>query len=57
MYRMMILNKSEIDDYNKKHNTNYKSIHIKQERNKYYIILDCDEIIELGRKEALKYFI
>lgn len=57
MYQIIILDDKEIDSFNKKHNTNYKSIQVKQKRNKFFIVLDCDETIELTKEEALNYFI
>lgn len=55
MYRFRILSEKEVEAFNKKNNTNYYSIHIEQENNKFYMIIDCDIKIETTKKEVLDY--
>ena len=57
MYQTRILNDNEVKEFNTKFNTNYQVIHIKQKGKKYYAYVDCKEIHELKKKEALNYFI
>ena len=57
MYQTRILNEQEIADFNKKFNTDYKVIHIRQRGKKYFAYLDCSIEILLRQKEALNYFI
>lgn len=56
MYRTRILNDKEVEEFNKKYNTNYSSIMIKQENKKYYAIVECDVKIKMYPKEVLNYF-
>ena len=57
MYQTRILNEQEIEDFNRKFNTDYKVIHIRQRGKKYFAYLDCSIEILLRQKEALNYFI
>lgn len=56
MYRLRILNKKEVEDFNDKYNTNYSSILIKQENKNYFAIVDCDIKIKMYPKEVINYF-
>lgn len=56
MHRTYILDNQEVKEFNKKYNTNFYSIMVKQENTKFYAILDCDLKVKLYRKEALSYF-
>lgn len=56
MYRMCILNKIQLKEFNKNYSVDFQSVMIKQEGSRYYAILDCDIKIKLYEKEALKYF-
>ncbi len=56
MYQTRILNDREIEEFNKKYNTSYTSILIKQENKKYYAIVECDVKIKMYEKEVLNYF-
>lgn len=55
MYQIRALNENEVEIFNKNKNTNYYSIHIKQENNKFYMIVDCDIKIKTTKKEVLDY--
>ena len=57
MLRTRILNEIETDEFNKKYGTNYLIIHIKQSKQKFYAIADCNHIIRLNQSEAVNYFI
>lgn len=57
MYRTHILNNNELIEFNKNYGVDFKSVIIKQEKNKFYAILDCDLKVKLYRKEATKYFV
>ncbi len=56
MYQTRILNEKEIEEFNKKYNTHYSSILIKQENKKYYAIVECDVKIRMYEKEVINYF-
>ena len=55
MYRMCILNKTQLKEFNKNYSVDFQSVMIKQEKNVFYAILDCDLKVKLYKKEALKY--
>ena len=57
MYQIRILNDKEVEEFNKRFNTDYQVIHIKQCNKKYYAYVDCNKKYELKQKEALNYFI
>lgn len=57
MQRTYILNKAEVEEFNRIYNTNLYSIMIQQVGNQYYAILDCDIKKKIYKKEAMKYFI
>lgn len=56
MQRTYILNKAEIEEFNRIYNTNLYSIMIQQVGNQYYAILDCDIKKKIYKKEAMRYF-
>ena len=56
MYRTHILNNNELIEFNNNYSVDFKSVMIKQEKNSFYAILDCDLKVKLYKKEALKYF-
>lgn len=55
MFRTHILNENELLEFNKNYNVDFISVLIKQEKNKYYAIVDCDLKIKIYKREALKY--
>ncbi len=57
MYQIRILNDKEVEEFNKRFNTDYQVIHIKQCNKKYYAYVDCNKKYELKQKEAQNYFI
>lgn len=56
MCRTIILNNEQVQRINGIYNTKLSSIMIKQEKNKFYAILDCDIKFRLKEKEAISYF-
>lgn len=56
MQRTYILNKAEVEEFNRIYNTNLYSIMIQQVGNQYYAILDCDIKKKMYKKEAMRYF-
>lgn len=56
MQRTYILNKAEVEEFNRIYNTNLYSIMIQQVGNQYYAILDCDIKKKIYEKEAMRYF-
>lgn len=56
MQRTYILNKAEVEEFNRMYNTNLYSIMIQQVGNQYYAILDCDIKKKIYIKEAMRYF-
>lgn len=54
--QLRILNEKEIEEFNKKYNTNYHSIHIKKQGKRYFAIVECDVKIKMYEKEVLNYF-
>lgn len=56
MQRTYILNKAEVEEFNRIYNTNLYSIMIQQVGNQYYAILDCDIKKKIYKKEAMRYF-
>lgn len=55
MYQMRILNKEEIKEFNKNYSVDFYSVIIKQEKNKFFAILDCDVKVKLYKNEAMRY--
>lgn len=55
MYITRILNEEEVKEFSKNYGINFYSVMIKQEKNNFYAILDCDVKIKLYRKEVMRY--
>lgn len=56
MQQLRILNDIEVSEFNKKFNTNYHSIMIKRNGNKYHAIVESDIKIKMYEKEVINYF-
>lgn len=55
MIQIKVLNEKEIEEFNHQFNTDYKIIHIKQFRNNYSVIADCDIKFKMCKEEVAKY--